>query len=76
MSYKDKQELFLQVLVDEVSETETYVWKAEAWIGKWEQKWQLFKVTEDWNETSVLYADNKEKFVHSWLLRETYDYLI
>ena len=75
MEYKDKQGLNLNILVDEVSTTVTYVGKAEVGVEKLEAKWQIFKVTVSGAETQVAFAENTDKFSHSWEIRDTYDYL-
>ncbi len=72
---KDKN-LILQVLIDEVSNTITYVWKSEVGRKRDEEMWEIMRVEENWTETIVSYADGSDDFKFSWSLRANYNYTI
>lgn len=75
MTYKRKEELNLQILVEEIWD-HTYIWKAEVWKERLDLVWKIMRVYEDWPNTEVAFADNDDKFIHSWENKINYDYTI
>jgi hypothetical protein len=65
-----------QTIIEEVSETETLIWKSNIWSWKNEAVWQIFKIIENWNETQIVYANWEETFNKVWENRNTYVYSI
>lgn len=72
LSYLEKSGL--DVRVDEVSASISYVGEAQPGTGVDELLWRIKRVSVSGSETSITWANGTPEYVHAWSQRATYNY--